>query len=362
VTSSPSRSAIRASILLTMVASLGIGLLVFYKSLILVILVSTAFAYMLLPVVNWFEAKFRMNRILVILLVISFVIAVLVLGVVGLFPLIKTELVAIADMLPQLKRYIVFTWIPWFQTFFDRFEIADLLPLNKLSEDFMATQVGSPSAAIRNLLNQTPTLFGGVINVVLIPFLCFFLLKDIDGIKSFVRSLIPSDLYPSIQSALVEVDTILRAVLVRQLMVALILACLYMAGLSIVGIKYSIAIGAIAGICRVVPYLDVVVGVGLSMIVIVTDLESASFASLFGVAMVFIIVQSIDGMFITPKVIGQRVGLHPFVVIASMFAFSDWLGFLGVLLAIPTVAILKILFVRAIVSYKQSEFFLNRWP
>lgn len=362
MTSASSRSALRTSILLTVVVSLGVGLLVFYKSLILVAVVAAAFAYILLPVVDWLEQRFRANRVVVVMLVILFVIAVLVLGAVGLFPVIKKELVAIADMVPQLKRYIVFKWIPWFQSFFERFEITGLLPFNRLSEDFMTSQVGSPSTAIRKLLNQTPSLFGGVINVVLIPFLCFFILKDIESIKSFVRSLIPSDLYPSVQSALIEIDEILRAVLVRQLMVAMILACLYMAGLSIVGIKYSIAIGAIAGFCRVIPYLDVVVGVALSMVVIVTDIDSASFASIFGVAIVFVSVQSIDGIFITPRVIGQRVGLHPFVVIASLFAFSDWLGFLGILLAIPIVAICKILFVRIIASYRQSDFFLNRWP
>ncbi len=362
MTTDTSRSAVRTFILLTASTVLVTGLLLFYKSLMLVFAIAAAFTYILLPVIDLIQIKLRMNRILVVLLVIHLVIAMIVLGVVGLVPIIKTELVAIADMVPDLKRYIIFTWLPWIKSFFARFEVIGLLPFDRLSHEFLASQVASPSNAIRNLLNQTPNLFGGVINVVLIPFLCFFLLKDISLIRTFIRSLVPSDLYPNLKKALTEVDEILRAVLVRQLMVALILGCLYMAGLSVVGIKYSIAIGAIAGICRVIPYLDVVVGVALSMTVIVTDPDAASIAPLLGVAVVFVVVQSIDGMFITPRVIGKKVGLHPFVVIASIFAFSDWLGFLGVLLAIPTVAIFKIFFVHVLNAYRSSRFYLNRWP
>ena len=124
-------------------------------------------------------------------------------------------------------------------------------------------------------------------------------------------------------------------------MVAGILAVLYILGFSIIGLQGAFAIGLIAGACRIINYLDVIVGGTLSLMVILSDFQGIG--QLLAVAGVFLVVQSVDGMFITPRVIGDRVGLHPVLVIVSILSFGDLFGFWGVLLAIPVLAVAKVL-------------------
>ena len=139
------------------------------------------------------------------------------------------------------------------------------------------------------------------------------------------------------------------------MIVAAILAVLYVVGLSFIGLPQAVAIGVVAGICRMIPYLDVVVGGGLSLIVLLADFQGAT--QLLSVAIVFLVVQAIDGLLITPRVVGERVGLHPMVVITSVLAFANWFGFWGVLVALPVVAIVKALLVTARPFYLASQLY-----
>ena len=124
------------------------------------------------------------------------------------------------------------------------------------------------------------------------------------------------------------------------------------------GFPFAISIAIVAGICRVVPYLDVVVGGLLSLIVILSNFEN--YGQVIGIVAVFGVVQAADGMFITPRIIGERVGIHPIVVILSVLALGDWFGFWGVLLAIPAVAVGKILAGALLPYYKRSHVYLGR--
>ena len=153
--------------------------------------------------------------------------------------------------------------------------------------------------------------------------------------------MVPRDLEEPAILFIQEINKVLRSVIKGQVIVATILAALYVAGLSLVGLHAAVAIGLTAGLCRIIPYLDVLVGGSLCLLVILAD--TADLGLLFAVACVFVIIQSLDGMIITPRVIGERVGLHPFLVIISIIAFGDLFGFFGILLAIPCIAIVKLI-------------------
>jgi predicted PurR-regulated permease PerM len=192
------------------------------------------------------------------------------------------------------------------------------------------------SDTMQGVFSRTPKVLEWAFNLAMIPLFTYMMLADKDDIRSLVKNWTPKDLHPLMRVFVARIDTVLRAVVKGQFLVAFVLSIFYMAGFSLIDLPSGIAIGAIAGVCRVVPYFDVFVGLILSSIVILT--QGSGIAVFIGVLIVIAVVQSLDGMIITPRIIGDRAGLHPIVVIASVFSFGHWFGLLGVLLAVPIVA------------------------
>lgn len=343
----------------TLVAAGLLFLLWFYQTLMVPIVLSIFVTYLLLPVVNFLDHRLPLGRATVTVVVLLLVVTIMALAVSGVVPAIKKQLIAIAATLPEARDSIVESWIPWLRDLIvNRFGVFDEDEyLNLMHEFRLSSRLSEPTVALQQIMNQTSGVLGGVVNIALVPVFSFFMIRDIELIRAVFARIIPGDIMPIMKQFRNEVDFTLRNVIRRQLTVALIVGIFYMIGFSIVGLRYSLAIGAIAGLCRVVPYLDVVVGGVLAAVVTLTEPGAFNWGVPIGVAIVFFIVQTIDGMIITPRVIGEKVGLHPAIVIASIFAFADWFGFAGVLLAIPLVAVIKIVLVAGVNAYRQSAFF-----
>jgi predicted PurR-regulated permease PerM len=195
--------------------------------------------------------------------------------------------------------------------------------------------------ALGTIWSTAPGFLRLLVHSALIPIITFFLLKDAPLLKRQCLYLVPRDLEAPLLQILQKISLTLNQVIKGQLIVSMILAILYSVGLSIVGLKAGIVIGITAGICRFIPYLDVLVGGTLSLLVIIADYHD--FQEIIKVAVVFVLVQAMDGAFITPRVIGERVGLHPMLVIVSVIAFSEIYGLWGAVLAIPLLAVAKVL-------------------
>jgi len=223
--------------------------------------------------------------------------------------------------------------------------------------DFSLTQEISKNTtnALKQLWTTTPLVLGGALNLVLIPVFSWFFLNYGKIFSSFMLSLVPLDLRSLARLNADKMNKILWGVIKGQVLVAAILAVLYMAGFSIIGLQSGIAIGAIAGICRLVPYLDVVVGIMLSIVVIIS--QGGTLTMILAVGIVIALVQAIDGMLITPRIIGERAGIHPVIVIASVISFGDWFGILGIVIAVPVVAIVSAVIHIALPYYRNSPFY-----
>ena len=329
------------------------GLSLFYQSLIVSLAVALLLTYLLAPFVHWVERRISVRRTIIVLGII--VISLSTIAIIGayFFPIVYRQILAILQLLPQaidflvkkidpLKEVIVATGMIETNSLNDI--LAELDIVNHLSEQ--STRV------LEQLWLTTPTVMGGVINFMFIPILLFFILNDLPRLTHFLRELIPLDLREIATFCRRRVDQTLKSVLMGQIMVAGVLAALYMTGFSVIQLKAGLAIGAIAGICRIIPYLDVVVGATLSIVVIVT--QNLGLGAIIGVGSIFLVVQVLDGMIITPKIVGEKAGLHPGVIIASIISFADWFGFLGVLIAVPSVAVVMV-FLRILIPYYQAS-------
>ncbi len=327
-----------------------------YQALMLSLSVSLFLTYLLAPLVDRLSSRRPELRAYFCLAIIMMLIALLIVVIAAVVPQIYTQLLEISKVFPRAVEYMMGRFEPLrnliLSTGFVESETIDraLGELNIVNQ--LATQT---RGFVEKLWESTPSLFGWVINFALVPVLLFFLLNDLPRLRSGAQLVTPPDLRKPMTEFRDKIDGTLRSVLKGQLLVALTLACLYMFGLSATGISGGLAIGAIAGICRIVPYLDVVVGMFLSLVVIIT--QHGGVGELIAVCGVFLVVQVLDGMFITPRIIGERAGLHPGVVIASVIAFGDWFGFVGILIAVPVVAIIKVVLQASLPYYRLSHFY-----
>lgn len=324
-----------------------------YGALLVPLITSAFLTYLLEPLVRIVE-RWLPRPLAVALMVLGSVLAIIIAGI-KLAPLLYQELSLIVQQIPGALNTLMTSWLGVARKFISNLGVVDEVSLQNLFEvgPIVSRFANQLQAGVPNLWKAGASVAGGLLNMLLIPVLTFFFLKDRQRIAMALTSAVPLDLRTPLRRLLMKIDRTLRSVLKGQAIVAGLLGVLYVLGLSIVGVQSAVAIGVIAGICRVIPYMDVIVGGALSAIVLISN--HASWGQLLSVALVFATVQAVDGILITPSVIGERIGLHPMVVVLSVIALGDWLGFWGVLLAVPVAAICKVVVEASFAYYRRSR-------
>jgi predicted PurR-regulated permease PerM len=197
-------------------------------------------------------------------------------------------------------------------------------------------------------------------NLVLAPIVAYYLLLDWAGLTERSKGLIPPRWRPQVQRFLDETDEVLGQYLRGQLLVMVVLAVFYTLGLALVGLKLALPIGVFTGLAVFIPYLGFGLGLVLGLLAAVLQ-----FQSLLGVALVagvYTVGQVFESMYVTPRLLGERIGLHPIAVIFALMAFGHLLGFVGVLIALPASAVLLVALRRARAGYLGSALYLDGAP
>ena len=264
-------------------------------------------------------------------------LALLVLLVV---PMIRTQVAALMQALPGIIAQAEQVWLP---------RASDLLGISGDSDIGLAAFLSRYSdmagtwgaRAFLSLTKSGGAVFAALLSLFLIPILTFYLLRDFDSIVKRLGALVPSANRETVFKLARDTDDVLGAFLRGQILVMLALSIIYSVGLTLVGLQYAIAIGVVAGLVSFVPYLGFVFGIGLAGLTVV--MEPNPLWMLAGVVATFTIAQVIEGSFLTPKLVGDRIGLHPVIVIFSIAAGGQLFGFFGILLALPAAAVLSVL-------------------
>ena len=199
-----------------------------------------------------------------------------------------------------------------------------------------------------------------VTNIVLLPILTFFFLRDWNVLVAGVASLIPRDHLPTVSRLASQASDVLGAFLRGQFLVMVILGVMYGAGLWAVGLDLGILIGVIAGLLTFVPYLGPASGIILG--VIAALVQYGDWQHIAGVLVVFGVGQVIESYWLTPKMVGDRIGLHQVAVIFAVLAGGQLFGFLGMLLALPVAAVANVLLRYAQERYTHSKLYAGDHP
>ncbi|MGE0755235.1 MAG: AI-2E family transporter, partial [Alphaproteobacteria bacterium] len=187
------------------------------------------------------------------------------------------------------------------------------------------------------------------------PIVAFYLLRDWDRLVDHIDNLLPRKHAATIREQMRIIDRTLAGFLRGQFNVCLILGTYYAIGLTLVGLKFGLLIGLATGFLTIFPYVGLMLGMGIGLSVALFQ-----FGDFMPVAMtlaVFVTGQIIEGYFITPKLVGDKVGLHPVWIIFGMLAGAALFGFVGILLAIPVTAVMGVLIRFAISRYKLSNYY-----
>jgi predicted PurR-regulated permease PerM len=296
--------------------------------------------------------KLRMPRTLAVVTVFVLTFLLLALLVLLVGPLIRNQIGALLNALPGIVTQFEQVWLP---------NIAEMLDMD-VGEDvgigaFVARygdMAGSWGTTVLVGLTQSGSVvFAALLSLFLVPILTFYLLRDWDAILTHLTALIPSGQRATIVGLAKDVDGMLGAFLRGQLLVMLALSIIYSIGLGLIGLEFAIAIGVVSGLVSFVPYLGLIFGIGLASLTVA--LEPDPLLKLIGVVATFSIAQVIEGSVLTPKLVGDRIGLHPVLIIFAIAAGGQLFGFFGILLALPVAAVLSVLVRFAYVRFLQEH-------
>ncbi|RKH63943.1 AI-2E family transporter [Corallococcus interemptor] len=218
-------------------------------------------------------------------------------------------------------------------------------------------QSAGPTAArlVASFAGNTARFAATLLGLSVVPVLAFFFLQDYPRLMGRIQDLLPRRSVALVSQRFREVDEVLSAFVQGQLTVGAILSVLYAVGLSVARIDLAIAIGLIAGFGNMVPYLGTGIGVVLALLGVLLSWQGPW--QLAVVAATFIIGQLAEGFVITPRVVGEKVGLAPVAVIIAVLAFGELFGFVGILLAVPASAILKVVLSVVLQRYRRTELY-----
>ncbi|MGB0467648.1 MAG: AI-2E family transporter [Pontibacterium sp.] len=203
-------------------------------------------------------------------------------------------------------------------------------------------------------------LAGWVANMVLIPVVTFYLLRDWDLMMERIQRLLPRNVEPRVSLWATECDEVLGAFMKGQLLVMFALGVVYALGLSMVGLDLALLIGMLAGLASIVPYMGFVIGIAAAAVAALIQFNDPMI--LLWVSLVFAIGQMLEGMLLTPLLVGDKIGLHPVAVIFAIMAGGQLFGFVGILLALPVAAVIMVLLRHLHEGYKGSSLYAREKP
>lgn len=327
------------------------------KAILLPFVVGILLAYFLDPAADRLE-KWGLSRVsatCVITLGFFCLLGILlVLLLPPLFDQINGLLTSLPDLIQEGQRLAE----QQFRRITGQLDAADLQTaknaVNQVSNEIFQTL----TAMTTDMLQSGFALINLISLIVLTPVVAFYLLRDWDRFVAHINSLLPQEHAPVIREQLRKIDETISGFVRGTLNVMLVLSAFYIVSLSLAGLKFAIIIGMIGGFMIIIPYVGTLLSgaaaVGMAM------LQFDDPAYIMAVLGIFITGQVLEGYVLTPKLIGEKVGLHPLWLIFGMLAGATLFGFVGVFLAVPVTAIIGVLMRFAIEQYRQSEYYRDK--
>ncbi len=330
------------------------GIVWLLRPMLLPFVMAMVIAYFLNPVVDSLT-KHKVPRWLGTFGVLLSFVLLVVLLLVLIVPLLQSQIVALIGTLPGIVDKIREHVIPWIEQWTERLSPEDIARLQDAAGQLAGSATTWAGKIVKEIISEGAALFNLFALAIITPVVAFYLLRDWPLVTRAIDTYLPRKYHMDIRQILKDIDRALSGFLRGQALVCLCLGAVYSIGLSLTGLKYGVAIGIIGGLLSFVPYVG-------STFVLVTSLilgfiQFDNYMDLGWVVLVFVIGQTLEGYVLTPKLVGDRVGLHPVWILFALFAGGALFGFVGLIIAVPVAAIIGVLARFALRQYRNSRFY-----
>src|SRR3954466_12549312 len=316
------------------------GILIWLLSPILApFLFAAILAYILDPVVERMTLR-GAPRVVAALLVLLLALGAIVGIALVVGPLFYKETRLLLEKLPAVLDWLDSNAAPWLRAKLDLNLQVDVATGKQFAREALTGNEDLVKRMLQSLGLGGLALFAFIANLLLVPVVLFYLLRDWNRLLDAMDQLVPRRAHDKVRTMAREMDAVLAEWLRGETFVVLIMATYYVGALSLVGLEVALPTGILSGLAVLVPYVGIVVGV-----VLATAAALIQFGTLSGLLWVWLAIgigQALEGMLLTPLIVGNRIGLHPVAVIFALLAFGQVFGFVGVLLALPASAALLV--------------------
>ncbi|MFT6916556.1 MAG: putative PurR-regulated permease PerM [Motiliproteus sp.] len=336
------------------------GLLYLLAPILFPFLTGLLLAYMGDPLADRLE-RTGLSRTVSVVVVFAGLTLSLVLTLLWLLPQLGRQIENLIDQLPLLFDWLKQVLIPWLeQTVGLDLSALELDRARQILMDNWRTGGDLLTKLLGQASRSGLVVVSWVVNLTLIPVVAFYLLRDWDRMTEQLRVMLPRSLEPRVSRWARECDEVLGAFIKGQLWVMLCLGSFYGLGLGLIGLDLALILGVIAGLASIVPYMGFIIGIGASLIAAMLQFDANYYLLL--VAAVFIAGQVLEGVLLTPVLVGDKIGLHPVAVIFAIMAGGQLFGFTGVLLALPVAAVVMVLLRHLHQGYRDSALYSAARP
>ena len=329
------------------------------KPMLLPFVVGMAIAYFLNPPVNALS-RLGLPRWLGTLTALLGFALVVVLMLLLIVPLLQSQIGALLQALPAYIQTLRDHIQPWAEQWMAKLSPDDVEKLRTAAGEYAGSVVGWSAKLVQGVISNSLALFDILTLLIITPVVAFYLLRDWPKLTRTLDKLLPRKQYALIRAELAEIDRTLSGFVRGQALVCLALGLIYGIGLSLVGLKYGATIGIIAGFLSFIPYVGSTFGWVASLALGFTQFDDHLHLGL--IIGIFAIGQILEGYVLTPKLVGDRVGLHPVWILFALFAGGSLMGFVGVLIAVPVAAVIGVLTRFALRHYRASSFYGDTVP
>lgn len=324
------------------------------RSMLAPFVAGMAVAYLLDPVADKLEARGVPRWAATTLVLLGFLLAA-VLALLLLAPLLQAQIVQLVEVAPQWIDWAKQEVLPAIQRLLRRLPASDVKQLREAAGNYAGTAVGWTADVLRNILTSGVAIIDILSVIFITPIVAFYLLRDWDRLVETVDGWLPRPYLETIREQARAVDRTLAGFVRGQATVCLSLGVFYAVALTAAGLSFGLVIGLITGILSFIPFVGSLVGFVASV-----GLALFQFDELWRVGLVagiFFFGQAIEGNILTPKLVGDKVGLHPVWVMFALLAGGALFGFVGVLLAVPVAAVIGVLTRFCLQRYMQSSLY-----
>ncbi|HAC59404.1 MAG TPA: AI-2E family transporter [Rhodobiaceae bacterium] len=330
------------------------------KGILLPFVAGMAIAYFLDPLADRLE-KYGLSRLAATAVITVFFLLLAVVLMIVLVPVLYNQLVALVEFMPQLLQRGQEWLITVGNGRLGRFLGVHGADVEKAISESLAGSLDWMVKFLSSLGTQGLQIVAVISLIVVTPVVAFYLLLDWDRMVEKIDGLLPRDHQPTIRRLAREINEVLAGFIRGQVIVCVVLGVIYAVGLTLVGLRFGLIVGIIAGIISFIPYLGTIIGfvVGVALALFQFAPDYVSIGLVVGV---FAFGQFIEGNFLSPKLVGDRVKLHPVWVMFAIFAFAALFGFVGALLALPIAAALGVITRFGIAQYRKSQLYLGSSP